>query len=57
MQFTSITYRKVATMDDDEPKKIYRNLAILYAVAFVALLIYIVVMLTEFVKLLGGIMS
>jgi tetrahydromethanopterin S-methyltransferase subunit G len=41
-------------MDDDEPKKIYRNLAILYAIAAVALLVYIVVTLTEFVKLAGG---
>ncbi len=41
-------------MDNDERKKIYKNLAVLYAIAFVALLVYLVVMLSEFMRLLGG---
>lgn len=43
------------TMDDDEQKKIYKNLAILYAIAFVALLVYLVVMMTELIKFAGGV--
>lgn len=42
-------------MDDDEQKKIYKNLAILYAIAFVALLVYLIVMMVEFLKFAGGV--
>ena len=41
-------------MDDDEQKKIYKNLAVLYAIAFVTLLVYLVVMMAELLKFAGG---
>jgi hypothetical protein len=41
---------------DDEQKKIYRNLTILYVVAFIALLVYIFITMVEFIKLIGGAM-